>query len=213
MKHTTIVSRFPDGFSPTPGMQPFYLVRQEKMALREGGILATHSVGFRYAGYFRAVKASAPKVCLGGLANGVSAITAAPAVTAPDTLEALKYGLMTAQMRLMPPAELDLAPLFTDKKTELLATANEALAESDSPYRLDEVVFGLADTYILDNANQPGQLYSGFIMGQSGMHQVTVHAPKGIPGEWQCVCGAYSGPGSACETCGLACPELASPAG
>ncbi len=183
MKHSVIIDKLPEGFIPGD-MQPFYIVRQEKMALREDGIFVTRMVGVRCAGYF---------AYSGGAAE--------------EAEEALKYGLMTAQFRLCTPGELDLAPLLKERKNELIQAANDALAESESPYRIDALELAWADTCVHENEQGGGaQRYSGFVMGQNGMHNITVSEPKGVPGEWQCVCGAYSAPGDECEKCGLKRP-------
>ena len=123
MKHEILIKKLPKNFSPAPDMLPFHIVRQEKMTLLVNNILTPSTVGIRYAGYFR---------CTG---EGSEA----------DALEALKYGLMTAQFHLSSAAEIDFQPLFTKRKEELIAEANAALVQSESPFQLDEVVFGYTD--------------------------------------------------------------------
>jgi len=189
MKHEIIIGAKPEGFVPAEDMTPFYTVRQETMSLLTGGILKPTPVGIRFAGYFR--------------------------FTGPDStaeeresaVKALEYGLMTAQFRLTDLTEIRFQPLYTERKEEFIREANEALVQSDSPYQLTEVIFTYADYCVKDdNSSQSTGRYTGFIMGQSGTRQITVHKPKGIPGEWQCVCGVWSTPGDVCETCGIARP-------
>ncbi len=187
MQHEILIEKLPDHFSPAPDMLPFHIVRQEKMTLLTNNILTPSTVGIRYMGYFH---------CTG-------------AEDTVQALEALQYGLMTALFHLSSPAEIDFQPLFTERKEELITEANAALEQSESLIRLDEVVFGYADYCVHEGSyGQSTQRYSGFIMGQNATRQVTVHKPKGIPGEWQCVCGAYSAPGETCEECGIARPVL-----
>ena len=188
MKHTIIIEHLPEGFVPSGDMLPFTTVRLEKMSLPENGILAVRTVGVRCLGYFRPVKA-----------DGISDSTA---------LDALTYGLTTAQFRLSCTPD-DLAELFTARQADMIAEANAALGQSESPVRLDEVVFGYADICIHDGSYGASvQRYSGFVIGQKSTRQITVQKPKGIPGEWQCVCGAFSAPGEACEECGIRRPVL-----
>lgn len=191
MKHEILIGHLPEGFVPAEDLLPFYIVRQEKMALPADGILRPHTVGVRCAGYFRAVSdGSADK-------NGAR--------------DALSYGLMTAQFRLSGSPD-DFAELFTVRQGELIAEANAALEQSESPFRLETVVFGYADCCVHDGGfGQSSQRYSGFVIGQTSTRQVVVHKPKGIPGEWQCVCGAYSTDPERCEECKTARPELCIP--
>lgn len=187
MKHEILIKKLPKNFSPTPDMLPFHIVRQEKMTLLLNNILTPSTVGIRYAGYFSY--------------TGEGSVA--------DALEALKYGLMTAQFHLSSATEIDFQPLFTEHREELIAEANTALVHSESPFQLDEVVFGYADYCVHDGSyGASTQRYTGFVIGQSVTHTVTVHKPKEIPGEWQCVCGAYSARGDKCEECGIARPVI-----
>jgi len=193
LKHTIIIEKLPEGFVPAPDMLPFTAVRHEKMSLPENGILSVRTVGVRCLGYFRPLKAEPVK-----------------AADVPDSaaLDALNYGLMTAQFRLSGTPD-DLAELFTTRQAELTAEANAALEQSESPVRLDEVVFAYADYCVHDGSyGTSAQRYSGFVIGQKSTRQITAHKPKGIPGEWQCVCGAFSAPGECCEECGIRRPVL-----
>lgn len=188
MKHTIMIEKLPEDFVPSEDMLPFSAVRLEKMSLPENGILAVRTVGVRCMGYFRPVKPD----------------------DVPDSTahEALVYGLTTAQFRLSGTPD-DLAELFTTRQDELITGANDALEQSESPVRLGEVVFAYADYCIHDGSyGASTQRYSGFVIGQKSSRQVTVHKPKGIPGEWQCVCGTYSAPGECCEECGIRRPVL-----
>lgn len=187
MKHEILIKKLPKNFSPAPNMLPFHIVRQEKMTLLVNNILTPSTVGIRYAGYFSYT------------GEGSEA----------NALEALKYGLMTAQFHLSSATEIDFQPLFTERREELIAEANAALVQSESLFQLDEVVFGYVDYCVHDGSyGASTQRYSGFVIGQSATHNVTVHKPKGIPGEWQCVCGAYNAPGDKCEECGIARPVI-----
>lgn len=188
MKHTILIKKLPEGFVPSGDMLPFTAVRVEKMSLPVNGILAVRNVGVRCLGYFRPVKAE----------------------DVPDStaLDALTYGLTTAQFRLSCIPD-DLVELFTTRQADMIAEANAALERSESPVRLGDVVFGYADVCIHDGSyGASTQRYSGFVIGQKSTRQVSVHRPKGIPGEWQCVCGAYSAPGECCEECGVRRPLL-----
>ena len=189
MEHKVLIDKLPEGFAPSGDMLPFSTVRLEKMSLPANGILTPRTVGVRCMGYFCPFRGTEPTVEAG-------------------TLDALTYGLTTAQFRLSRTPD-DFDTLFTSRRDELIAAANDALELSESPFRLGEVVFGYVDYCIHDgNYGVSTQRYSGFVIGQKSTRQVTVHKPKGIPGEWQCVCGAYSAPGEACEECGIRRPIL-----
>lgn len=187
MKHEIVIGQFPADFAPQKDMLPFTIVRQEKMTLLSGGVLTPSTVGIRCAGYFRCSGEGSPE----------------------DALAALQYGLQTAQFHLSSPTEIDFPPLFTERKEELIAEANAALTVSESPFRLEEVVFGYVDWCVHDGSfGQSSQRYSGFIIGQNSTRQVTVHKPSGLKGEWQCVCGAYNGPRKRkCGECGIFRPK------
>lgn len=188
MEHKIMIENFPAGFSPAEDMQPFYAVRLEKMTLREGKILVPRTVGVRCAGYFRP-----------SFTEDVGAAVAH---------DALVYGLTTAQFRLSGTPE-ELGELFTVRCDEMISEANAALERSESPVRLEEVVFGYADYCLHDGSyGASSQQYSGFVIGASSTRQVTVHKPKGIPGEWQCVCGAYNAPAECCGECGIRRPLI-----
>lgn len=189
MQHKILVEKLPEGFVSSADMMPFSAVRLEKMSLLTDGILSPRTVGVRCMGYFRALRDGEP--------------------TAEESAkDALVYGLTTAQFRLSGVPE-DLGPLFTGRQDELLVCANEALEQSESPYRIGEVVFGYADYCVHDGSfGAATQRYSGFVIGRTSTRQVTVHKPKGIPGEWQCVCGAYSAPSECCEECGIRRPGI-----
>ncbi len=187
MKHTVYISQAPDGFTPASDSHPFCIVRQEKAILPKDGILTAQPVGIRLIGHFRYTGE-------------------ADVETARD---ALAYGLMMAQFRLQPPMEWDLGGIICDRHDELLTAANEALIESESPCQITEIIFTYADDCFHDGTTgQSTRRYSGFIMGGGGMQQIVVHKPKGIPGEWQCVCGAYT-TGDACNECGIIRPNTA----
>lgn len=186
MEHKVIIETLPVDYSPEGDMLPFYTVRLEKMSLRRGKLLVPHTVGVRCAGYFR------PLVLEEGAQSAAH--------------DALAYGLTTAQFRLCGAPE-ELEELFTARREELIAQANDALADSESPIRLDGVVFGYADYCVHDGSyGASSQQYSGFVIGQKATRQVTVHKPTGIPGEWQCVCGAFNPPGAFCGECGIGRP-------
>lgn len=188
MEHKIMTENLPEGFVPSDDMLPFYAVRLEKMTLREGKILVPRTVGVRCMGYFR------PEFL--------------EEVTSDTAHEALVYGLTTAQFRLSATPE-ELAELFSSRQEEMIAQANAALERSESPVRLAEVVFGYADYCVHDGSyGASSQLYSGFVIGQSSTRQVAVNKPKGIPGEWQCVCGTYNAPAESCEECGIKRPVL-----
>ncbi|MBQ9995243.1 MAG: hypothetical protein IJP32_02635 [Clostridia bacterium] len=112
-------------------MLPFTAVRVEKMSLPVNGILVVRNVGVRCLGYFRPVKAE----------------------DVPDStaLDALTYGLTTAQFRLSCIPD-DLVELFTTRQADMIAEANAALERSESPVRLGDVVFGYADVCIHDGS-------------------------------------------------------------
>ncbi len=184
MTHTIHISSVPEDFTPTSDFHPFHIVRQEKAVLHRDGMLATQPVGIRMIGYF-------------GYTGDVDAATAN---------EALAYGLMRAQAGMQTPETWALGTILCTRKEELIAAANAALAESESPCRLTEVIFTYADDCFHDGGTgKSTQRYSGFIMGGNGMQQIIVHKPKGIPGEWQCVCGAYT-VGDVCGECGIPKP-------
>ncbi len=186
MIHTVYISCEPKAFTPSPDFHPFHIVRQEKAVLLRDGILAAQPIGIRLIGYFRYA---------GDIDDKVAA-------------EALAYGLMRANFRLQTPEKWDLGTILCARKEELIAAANAALADAESPCRLTEVVFTYADDCFHDGSTgQSTQRYSGFVMGGSGMQQIIYHKPKGIPGEWQCVCGAYT-TGDVCAECGIACPRV-----
>lgn len=188
MEHKIIIESLPEGFAPAGDLLPFDTVRVEKMSLRKGKILVPHTVGVRCMGYFRPV------------------LTEEAGETAAQ--DALRYGLTTAQFRLSGTPE-ELEGLFLSRQEELLAEANAALAAAESPVRLEEVVFAYADYCVHDGSyGASTRQYSGFVIGQNATRQVTVHKARGIPGEWQCVCGAFSAPGECCEECGIRRPLL-----
>ena len=75
------------------------------------------TVGIHYAGWFRA--------------SGEDFAAA----------DALRYGLLNAQLALGNPRKIDFDTLFTKRLSEVIAAANEALALSESPCRIEEIVF------------------------------------------------------------------------
>ncbi len=187
MVHEVIVKKLPKKFEPTADMHPFFMTRQEKMTLTQQGVPLPSTVGIRCMGYF----------AYSGTDDGDIA------------LAALKYGLQTAQFRLSDAACIDFPPLYTDNKAAFIAAANDALAESESPCSLTAVEFAYVDYCIHDGSlGKTSQRYSGFVMGQSSIRKIAVHTPQGIPGEWQCVCGAYNAPSKKCKECGIKKPNI-----
>lgn len=171
MQYETILNLSQKECRPKKGMLPFSHVWQENRTLLTDGILLPSAVGTRCGGYF----------CFSGDGD------------AEQALAALRCGLESAFFSLAGAAQTADASLFTERTGELLSEINRSLGNSDSPIRIEEILFAQADRYVRPQ-NPPAGRYSGFIIGQSGTRQVTVYAPLGIEGEWQCVCGKYNEP-------------------
>ena len=172
MPYETILNLSKKECRPEKGMLPFTHVWQENKTLLTDGMAVPSAVGTRCGGYF--------------LFSGEG--------DAGQALAALRFGLESACFSLAGAAGIADASLFTDRCGEFLAEINRILEASDSPIRIGEILFAQADRYVRPQNPSAGR-YSGFVIGQSGTRQVTVHAPLGIEGEWQCVCGQYNEPG------------------
>lgn len=171
MKHEILMDLSNKEAKPKEGMHPFSHVWKEKKDVFTDGAAAPSSVGIRCGGYFR-------------FRGGDSA---------EQALTALRYGLETACFRLTAPTDAADPSLFAERAAELLAEINRALEDADSPFRFEELEFTQMDWCVQPQNSGAGR-YSGFIIGQTGTRQVTVHSPLGIEGEWQCVCGVYNAP-------------------
>jgi hypothetical protein len=182
MEHNIIIDKLPDGFVPGEGMKPFNLFAQRKMSLGSKKKPMLTTVGIHYAGWFRA--------------SGEETAAA----------DALRYGLLNAQLALGNPRKIDFDTLFTKRLSEVIAAANEALTLSESPCRIEEIVFAFLEYCIPDEAALPR--YEGILIGKSASHRVLTYQPTGIEGEWQCVCGAFSPPQEICTSCGLKQPII-----
>jgi len=189
MTHEILIRRLPDDVKPDSDMIPFNIVRQNKILPEGASVMMT--VGLRYAGWFRCTGAEDSK----------------------QARSALKYGLMQAQYTIGSFTEIDYDTLFTDRREELLAAANQALAESDSPVHLEEVLFSWLEYCLHDGSmGKKNQRYTGIMIGSSGSHTVVHHKADG-ENQWQCVCGAYTDNDKEnCGDCGLPKPAYENPA-
>lgn len=176
MKHEILIKSLPCGVKPADGMLPFNIVRQNKMLLEGASVL--QSVGIRYAGWF------------GWTGEGDE----------KTAQSALKYGLMQAQYTIGSSTEIDFDVLFTQRKDELIAAANAALTESESPIRLTDVLFSYLEYCVHDGSmGQKNQRYTGIMIGSFSSRTIVHHKSDG-GSQWQCVCGAYSSMDSDCCT-------------
>ena len=189
MKHEILIRCLPDGTGHDDGMIPFNLVRQNKILPQGAAVMMT--VGLRYAGWFRCTGAESEK----------------------QARSALKYGLMQAQYTIGSSDSIDYDTLFTERREELIAAANTALAESDSPVRLEEVLFSYLEYCVHDGSmGKKNQRYTGIMIGSMGSHTMVHHKSDG-ENQWQCVCGAYTdNDKDTCGDCGLAKPVYEDPA-
>ena len=185
MIHEVILNRSPKEAKPQKEMYSFSHVWQEKKNILTDGTAVPSSVGIRCGGYF--------------LFDGNGAIS--------DARKALHYGLETACFRLSDAAVPVNISLFTQRTEDFLQEINRILEESESPFRIKALAFTQMDWCVQPQISGAGR-YSGFIIGQSGTREVTVHAPLGIEGEWQCVCGVYNAQKKRkCETCKIPRPR------
>ena len=184
MKHTVEISSAPADFIPGEDMLPFAFVRQMKKTLPQGNILEAANIGLRVQGWF----------------------TYTGEADAETARQALEYGLTTAEQHLCQPLQVEFGDLFTNRLSELVQEANTCLETSESPVRLEQVVIRYLDW--CRHKNTQNQRYMGFVIGASSTHTVVTYAPRGIEGEWQCVCGHYNAPGDACEKCDIPNPGI-----
>lgn len=184
MEYELFLNRSPREAKPDGSRIPFSHVWQENRPAGTAGNPAAAAVGIRCGGYFRFSGTDREE----------------------QALAALRYGLESAFFSLAGEAETADASLFTDQSGELLSEINRILEKADSPVRLEALEFFQADRYVRPQNPGAGR-YSGFIIGSGGTRQVTLHAPLGIEGEWQCVCGVYNAPRKRkCAECRIARP-------
>lgn len=188
MKHVIILSRLPEGVSHE-AMQSFNIVRKNTILPEGASVMET--VGLRYAGWFRTVNDCDEK----------------------EALSALKYGLMQAQYSIGSSNYIDYETLFTKRREELIQAANTALEESESSVRLADVLFSYVEYCVHDGSlGRKNQQYMGIMIGSSGSHTV-IHSKADREGQWQCVCGAFSGADEqCCSECGTSRPVYEDPA-
>lgn len=188
MKHEILIRRLPEGTKPGDGMIPFNIVRQNQILPEGASVLV--NVGLRYAGWFRCSGAEDEK----------------------QARSALKYGLMQAQYTIGSSDSIDYDTLFTERREELIAAANDALVQSESPVRLEEVLFSWLEYCMHDGSmGKKNQRYTGIMIGSFGSHTMVHHKSDG-ENQRQCVCGAYTDRDrETCGDCGLPWPEYEDP--